>query len=127
MSLLPVICWDAPLSTVHLPTPEANPYKRSSVGFRSPFLDGSSFVSNKGLGNPNRPMLIIIIGGTNIFSINMTISSIHKNIRGIIFFGKVIMSGVAPCGLTTHNGVGFLPFSHLPLLHKDNVFGRGSS
>src|SRR5664279_5132997 len=126
MSMLPVICWDAPLSTIHFPAPEAIPYKRLSLGLRYPFLNGSFFVSNKGLWNPNRPMVIITIRSTNIFSINMAISRFHKNIRGVIFFGKVIMSGGAPCGLTTHNGVGLLLFSHLPLLHKDNIFGRGS-
>src|SRR5664279_5821398 len=125
MSMLPVICWDAPLSTVHLPTAEAIPYKRLSLGLRYPFLDGSSFVSNKCLWNPNRPMIIITIGSTNIFSINITIPRFHKNIRGVIFSGKVIVSGGAPCGLTTHNGVGLLLFSRLPLLHKGNIFGRG--
>src|SRR5664279_4270033 len=126
MSMLPVICLDAPLSTVHLPTPEAIPYKRLSLGLRYLSLDGSSFVSNKGLWNPNRPMIIITIRSTNIFSINMTISRFHKNIRGVIFSDKVIVSGGAPCSLTTHNCVGLLFFSHLPLLHKYNVFGRGS-
>src|SRR5664279_1462817 len=124
MSMLPVICWDAPLSTVHLPAPKTIPYKRLSLGMY-PFLDGSSFVSNKGLWNPNRPMIIITIGSTNIFSINMTIPRFHKNIRGVIFSGKVIVSGGAPCGLTTHNGVGLLFFSH-PLLYKDNILGGGS-
>src|SRR5664279_2254740 len=126
VSLLPVICWDAPLSTVHLLNSEELPYIRSIARFRSPSFHGSSFVSNNDLRNPNRPMIIITIRGTNIFSKNMTMSRFHKNIRGVIFSGKVIVSGIATRCLTTHNGVGLLFLSHLPLLNKDNIFGRGS-
>src|SRR5664279_1395316 len=73
VSLLPVICWDAPLSTVHLPNSEELPYIRSISRFRSPSLHGSSFVSNKGLGNPDRPMIIIIIRGTTVSYTHLTL------------------------------------------------------
>ena len=75
-------------------------------------MNGSSFVSNKVLRNPNSPMIIITISSTNIFSINITISRSHNNIRGVIFSGKVIVSGAPPRGLTTLNGVGLLLLDH---------------
>src|SRR3954468_5178376 len=42
------------------------------LGFRYPFTNGSSRVSDKGLGDPNRPSNIFIIR-TNKFGINMPI------------------------------------------------------
>ena len=56
----------------------------------------------------------------------MPIVCTTKNIRRIKFSGKVGMSGFAPCGITTHNGVRILHICLLPLLRKSNIFGRGS-
>ena len=65
---------DASLSSNHDPPPEANTYKRSMLGFRYPFCNGSFDVSNKGLRNPNRPFNILM-RRTNKFGINMPITS----------------------------------------------------
>ena len=76
---------------------------RSILGFRYPFFNGSSFVSNKGLWDPNRPSNVTIIR-TNIFCINIPIIINIKNIVGVVMPRKVTTSGLAPCGTTTRNG-----------------------
>jgi hypothetical protein len=83
---------------IHFSPPEATSYKRSILGFRSPFLDGSSFVSHKNLMYPNSIFNITIIG-TNIFSIDITIIISKKNIVRIIFSCKIIVSRAKDSGL----------------------------
>jgi hypothetical protein len=75
---------------IHFSPSEAMSYKRSILGFRSPFLDGSSFVSHKNLRYPNSIFNVTIIG-TNIFSIDITIIIFEKHIVRIIFPCKIIM------------------------------------
>jgi hypothetical protein len=96
--LLPVMWLVVPLSMIHFSPPEAMPYKRSILGFRSPFLDGSSFVSHKNLRYQNSIFNITIIG-TNIFSIDITIIISEKHIMRIIFPCKIIMCRVMRLGV----------------------------
>jgi hypothetical protein len=88
----------APLSIIHFSPPEATSYMRSILGFKSPFLDGSSFVSHKNLRHPNSIFNITIIG-TNIFSIDITIIMSEKHIVRIIFPSKIIMCRAGDSGL----------------------------
>jgi hypothetical protein len=96
--LLPVIWLVAPLSMIHFSPPEAMSYKKLILGFRSLFLDGSSFVSHKNLRYPNSIFNVTIIG-TNIFSIDVTIVISEKHIVRIIFPCKIIMSRAGDYGL----------------------------
>src|SRR3954465_994439 len=126
MSLLPVICLVAPLSSIHEPHPEAATYMESMLGFRYPFTNGSSRVSDKGLGNPNRPSNLFIII-TNKFGINMPIVSATKSIRRISWSGKVLGDGITPFGNTTLIDLCHFLLRPLPFLHERNIFcGRGS-
>jgi hypothetical protein len=88
----------APLSMIHFSPLEAMSYKRSILEFRSPFLNGSSFVSHKNFRYPNSIFNVTIIG-TNIFSIDITIIIPEKNIMRVIFSCKVIVSRAGDSGL----------------------------
>jgi hypothetical protein len=88
----------APLSIIHFTPPEAMSYKRLILGFRSPFLNGSSFVSHKNLRYPNSIFNVTMIG-TNIFSIDITIIVSKKNIMWVIFSCKIIVRRAGDSGL----------------------------
>ena len=108
----------APLSSNHDPPPEANTYKRSMLGFRYPFCNGSFDVSDKGLRNPNRPFNVLI-RRANKFGINMPISSMTQHIRRVKVAGFVRKGSVSLLGITTPHGVLLLLLSStLSLLHK---------
>src|SRR4051812_31507710 len=95
------------------------------LGFRYPFTNGSSRVSNKGLRDPNGPSNIFIIR-TNKFGINRPIASATKGIRGISGPGKVIGDGITPFGNTTLIDLCHFLLMLLPFLHKCYFFcGRG--
>src|SRR6266516_1408544 len=116
-SLLPVICFVAPLSSNHEPPPEANTYKRSMIGFRYPFCNGSFNVSNKGLRNPSRPFNVLI-RRTNKFGINIPITSTAQHIRRVKVVGFVRRHGIALLDTTTLHIVLLLLSGTLSLLHK---------
>src|SRR4051812_43391824 len=98
----------------------------SMLGFRYPFTNGSSRVSDKGLRNPNRPRNIFIIR-TNKFGIHMPIISATKSIRGISWSGKVLGDGITPFGNTTLIDLCHFLLRLLPFLHKCYLFcGIGS-
>src|ERR1041384_3398067 len=98
----------------------------SMLGFRYPFTNGSSRVSNKGLSDPNRPSNVFIIRN-NKFGINMPIISATKSIRRISWSGKVIGDGITPFGNTTLIDLYHFLLRLLPFLHKCYFFcGRGS-
>src|SRR3954464_8447841 len=98
----------------------------SMLGFRYPFTNGPSHVSNKGLRNPNRPSNIFIIR-TNKFGIHIPIISATKSIRGISWSGKVLGDGITPFGNTTLIDLCHFLMRLLPFLHKCYFFcGRGS-
>src|SRR3954471_18123503 len=90
---------------------------RSMLGFRYPFTNGSSRVSNKGLRHPNGTCNILI-KRTNKFGINMPIISATKNIRGVSWSGKVIGDVTTPLGHSTLNGLCHFFLRLLPFLHK---------
>src|ERR1041385_7450772 len=96
---------------------------RSMLGFRYPFTNGSSCVSNKGLRHPKGPCNILT-KRTNKFGINMPIISATKNIRGVSWSGKVIGDGTTPLGHSTLNGLCHLFLRLLPFLHKGDFFVR---
>src|SRR3954464_842469 len=98
----------------------------SMLGFRYPFTNGSSRVSDKGLGNPNRPCNVFIIR-TNKFGINMPIVSATKSIRRISWFGKVIGDGITPFGHTTLIVLCHFLLRLLSFLHKCYIFCRRGS
>src|ERR1041384_3636427 len=98
----------------------------SMLGFRYPFTNGSSRVSDKGLLNPNRPSNIFMIR-TNKFGINMPIVSATKSIRRISWSGKVLGDGITPFGNTILIDLCHFLLRLLPFLHECYIFcGRGS-
>src|SRR3954470_13135353 len=116
----------APLSSIHEPPPEAATYMESMLGFRYPFTNGSSRVSNKGLRNPNRPSNIFIIR-TNKFGIHMPIIISTKSIRGVSSSGKVLGDGITPFGHTTliglcHFLLRLLPFTNAAYFVEEEAF-----
>src|SRR3954470_14666940 len=111
----------APLSSIHEPPPEAATYMGSMLGFRYPFTNGSSRVSNKGLRDPNRSTNIFIIR-TNKFGIHKPIISATKVIRGVSWSGKVLGDGITPFGHTTLNDFCHLLLRLPPFLHKCYFF-----
>ena len=114
----------APLSSNHDPPSEANTYKRSMLGFRYPFSNGS-FDVNKGLRNPNRPFNVLI-RRTNKFGINMPISSMARHIGRVKVAGFVGRGGISLLDTTTLLIVLLLLRSTLSLLHK-GLLERGRS
>src|SRR3954470_23274449 len=104
---------------------EANTYKRSMLGFRYPFCNGSFDVSDKGLRNPNRPFNVLI-RRTNKFGINMPITSTAQHIRRVKVANFVGRGGIALLGTTTLRIVILFFGSTLSLLHKSLLERRRS-
>src|ERR1041384_5326828 len=97
----------------------------SMLGFRYPFTNGSSRVSNKGLKDPNRPSNIFIIR-TNKFGIDMPIISATKSIRRISLSVKVLGDGITPFGNTILIDLCHFLLRLLPSLQECYIFcGRG--
>src|SRR4051812_39949889 len=91
------------------------------LGFRYPFTNGSSCVSNKGLRDPNGPSNIFIIR-TNKFGIDMPVISATKSIIRISWSGKVTWDDITPFGNTTLSDLSHSLLRLLPFLHKCNIF-----
>src|SRR5215216_6953403 len=100
--------------------------QESSFGYRYPFCNGSWRVSNKGLGDPNSPSIIIIVSA-NKFCKGIAIISCHEDIRWIVLAGKILGNGLVPSDLATPNNPFFLLLLLLlvPFLHKHYLLGRG--
>ena len=95
------------------------------LGFRYPFCNGSFYVSNKGLRNPNRPFNVLI-RRTNKFGINMPITSTAQHIRRVKVAGFVGRGGIALLDTATLRIVLLLLGSTLSLLHKSLLERRRS-